>query len=282
MSRTSVTLSLAALLLSAGACSQDPVAWTLPVLVTPTPVPGRQLRVSAAGRTSFVPPPAEPAFAPPPPACPGSVRFARGEGQDVFAAWWAVRSDSSVVLLAARSPDGGTTWEKPLTVDGRDAGVIGCNRPPLAITADSRVGYVYLAYFLQPPEGAGVFFCHSMERGTMYHSPMVVVYGAIPSTTAIAAHGDTVAVAFEDPNSEDHAASLALSHTTGHLFGVIDLRIGGGRGTTGLQVATAGPWVALAWREIGYTPVLDTALAGSQPPAPATPPVTIVRTGRMR
>jgi hypothetical protein len=57
-----------------------------------------------------------------------------------------------------------------------------------------------------------------MDRGMTFHSPVAVVYGAHIGGTAIAAHGDVVAVAYEDPNSDPQRVAVALSRTLGHTF----------------------------------------------------------------
>ena len=158
-----------------------------------------------------------PAFAD---ACAGSIRVALSgaSGRERYAAWWAPRTDSSAALLSARSADAGQSWSAPEPVDTADHTPVGCKRPAPAITADSTSGYVHVAYSMRDAEGVGVFFSHSMERGTMYHSPVTIVYGDRLADVAIAAHGDTVAIAYVDPSSAHPQLGLALSHTMGHIF----------------------------------------------------------------
>jgi hypothetical protein len=183
------------------------------------------------------------------PAIPGtatpcllSVRTAGGTGE-LFRSWWSVRRDSSVILSLQRSADVGTTWEAATEVDARDAGRRGCRRPPPGITYDSLSGYVYLTYFVEAGDGAGVFFAHSMDKGGMFHSPVPVVYGNAPAVASVAGHGDSVVVVFEDPNSTTPRIGIVLSHTTGHLF---DQR---GQVTPD-DVAAVSPWVALEHQRI--------------------------------
>jgi hypothetical protein len=57
-----------------------------------------------------------------------------------------------------------------------------------------------------------------MDKGGMFHSPVPVVYGNSPSLARVAAHGDSVVVVFEDPNSTTPRIAIALSHTAGHIF----------------------------------------------------------------
>jgi hypothetical protein len=71
---------------------------------------------------------------------------------------------------------------------------------------------------MRDPQGAGVFFSHSMDRGRMFHSAVTIVYGERLADVAIAARGDTVAVAYVDPSSNHPPLGLALSHTMGHIF----------------------------------------------------------------
>jgi hypothetical protein len=137
---------------------------------------------------------------------------------EIFRAWWAVRSDSNGVLSMQRSPDGGLTWQSPVTVDDRDRGRGGCDRPSPALAYDSTSKYIYLAYFLGASDGAGVFFAHSMDDGRMFHSPVPVVYGNNPAHAGVVGHGDSVVVVFEDPNSTTPRLGIVLSSTTGHIF----------------------------------------------------------------
>ncbi len=156
-------------------------------------------------------------------ACPGSLRTARS-GPDLYGAWWDVRDDSSAVLMAGRSTDAGKTWGTVQPADTLDRSRRGCARPAPAIAADSGTNYVDLAYFMEAREGPGVFFTHSMDARSLgtgdgvFHAPVPVVYGDNPANVSIAAHGDRVAVAYEDPNGERSAVGLALSRTMGHIF----------------------------------------------------------------
>ena len=147
--------------------------------------------------------------------CGGSLRIA-SNGESSFAAWWAARSDSSVLLMTARSIRG-DAWSNPVVADSTDRGRRGCGRPPPAITADPVSRYVHLAYFLEPA-GGGVFFAHSMDSGETYHAAVPIVFGENPSRTSVASAGDRVVVAYEDPNSEVPLVGVALSQTMGHLF----------------------------------------------------------------
>jgi hypothetical protein len=185
--------------------------------------------------------------------CIMSIRTTGGRGE-LFRAWWSVRRDSSVVLSLQRSASQGTTWDNATEVETRDRGSRSCQRPAPGITYDSASGYVYLVYFVEARDGAGVFFAHSMDKGGMFHSPVPVVYGNTPSVASVAAHGDSVAVVFEDPNSTTPRIGIVLSHTTGHLF---DQR---GQVTPD-DVAAVAPWVALDHKRITVwwkTPSINT------------------------
>lgn len=185
--------------------------------------------------------------------CIMSIRRA-GDTSELFRAWWSVRRDSSVVLSMQRSANQGTTWDTATEVETRDSGRRSCQRPAPGITYDSASGYVYLVYFVEASDGAGVFFAHSMDKGGMFHSPVPVVYGNTPSVASVAAHGDSVVVVFEDPNSTTPRIGIVLSHTTGHLF---DQR---GQVTPD-DVAAVAPWVVLNHKRITVwwkTPAITT------------------------
>ena len=169
--------------------------------------------------------------------CIRSIRTA-GNASELFRAWWSSRSDSNVVLWMQRSGDQGMTWQAPVEVESRDRGRRGCDRPAPGIFYDSSSGYVHLVYFIEASDGAGVFFAHSMDQGGMFHSPVPVVYGNSPSLASVAAHGDSVVVVFEDPNSTRPTIGIVLSRVTGHVFNQR------GRVTPDDVLAIA-PWVAL-------------------------------------
>ena len=203
----------------------------------------------AAENPAFVPPPLEPPQRPD--ACPGSVRVAASgtSGIERYATWWSPRADSTAWLLAARSTDGGKTWEVPQAIDTLDMLTRGCDRPAPAIAADSAVGYVHVAYSMRAPEGVGVFFSHSMDRGRLFHSPVPIMYGERLTETAIAALRDTVAIAFVDPNMRVPRVGLAFSRTMGHIF-EDRIEVPGGRGSASdPHVALASGRVAVAWIE---------------------------------
>lgn len=174
--------------------------------------------------------------------CLRSIRTASA-GSDLFRAWWTSRSDSSVVLSMQRSTDGGSRWQAPVTVEGRDRGRRGCERPAPGIFYDAVRGYLHLVYFIEASNGAGVFFAHSMDKGEMFHSPVPVVYGSRPSAASVAANGDSVVVVFEDPNATTPRIGIVLSSSTGHIF---EQR---GQATPD-DVPAIAPWVRLDHRKV--------------------------------
>ena len=200
------------------ACTPDPVKWDSERR-SDAPVPaGSRLTLQGEGEPAMVSawsPPMLPAGTP---RCEGSLVAALARGDTAFAAWWAPRADSSALLVVARSDDGGHNWHPPEVADSTDQGRIGCARPAPFIAADTTNGYVHVVYFMVAAEGPGVFFTHSMGQGVMFHSPVPVVYGERASASAVACNGDTVAVAYIDPNAALPQLWLALSRTTGHIF----------------------------------------------------------------
>lgn len=217
MPRRSPLPALALLLLAA--CVPEPVRWDEALTrVSGTVADTLQLELDAAGapvfRRAWEPEawPSEAAL------CAASRRATPALDGEAFASWFTVRPDSSVVLRVARSDDGGRTWNAAVTADSTDVGRAGCDRPAPYIYADSINAYVHVAYHLVGREGAGVFFTHTMDRGGMFHAVVPIVYGDRPSAASVASHGDTIVVAFEDPNSRFPRLGLALSLTQGHIF----------------------------------------------------------------
>ena len=207
-------------------------------------------------------------------SCLASIRFARapvgtralppGDRGAVAAVWWAARPDSSVVLDLARSPDDGAHWDTTMVAEARDRGVRGCQRPPPAIASDPVSGYTHLAYFLEPAPGAGVFYEHLMDLPVagaagaagaaphsiaMFHAPVAIVYGEVPRRTSVTGHGDTVAVAYEDPNRAAPQVALAVSVTAGHTFAPAVPASGDNVEARDPVIGLDRAAVAVAWRE---------------------------------
>lgn len=179
--------------------------------------------------------------------CAASVRAVPALAGEAFASWFTVRSDSSVLLRVARSDDGGRTWNPAVTADSTDVGRTGCGRPAPFLAADSLNGYVHVVYHLVAREGAGLFFTHTMERGALFHEPVPIVYGDRPSAASVASRGDTVVVAYEDPNSRLPRLGLAISRTQGHIF---EHRLPASDETGEAltpRVALRGPRIAVGW-----------------------------------
>lgn len=211
---------------------------------------GDSLRLQWAGESAavaFVPEWQPPTWPSEPGICTTSLRATPAIGGEAYASWFAVHDDSSVALRVARSDDGGHSWNASVAADSTDVGRAGCARPAPYIAADSLTGYVHLVYHLVAREGAGLFFTHTMERGELFHAPVPIVYGDRPSAASVASRGDTVVVAYEDPNSKNPRLGLAISRTQGHIF---ERRIpasddsGEARAP---RVAVRGTRVAIAW-----------------------------------
>ena len=191
----------------------------LAVACSPSPVTLGEMNYPASALIK----PNPPATATPNGACPGSLRTVQS-GPDVYGAWWEVRDDSSSVLMVGRSTDAGKSWGIVQQADTLDRSRSGCTRPPPAIAADSSTNYVDIAYFMEAIEGPGIFFTHSMDARQLgsgdgiFHAPVPVVYGDQPANVSVAARGDELVVAYEDPNGERSMVGLALSRTMGHIF----------------------------------------------------------------
>ncbi len=216
--------SLALVVLVAG-CGWDapPVEWQAPTPIASAPdssaryaarwTPGatpavavRQDTAAAADTSSLVA------------ACPASVVRTSLVGGSAWRVWWQIRTDSSAALMAARLDSAGVA-QRQLVVDSLDRALLGCARPAPSVAVDSINGYVHVSYFMVAPEGPGVFYAHLMDpRATAFEPPMAMVYGERPARVALASRGDTVAVAYEDPNSGAGRIAMSLSLTAGHLF----------------------------------------------------------------
>ena len=252
----------AAIAVAAAGCAGRGVEWATTRAAPPGP---GELRVDAAGRVAIAAPHAPPATLPAATMCPGSVRFAWLDATHVYAAWWSPRPDSSAAVQADYSADGGVTWRGVAMVDTLDRSGDGCRRaaPGIAASGD----YVHVVYGLRAPEGAGVFFSHSMDRGALFHAPVIITYADQPGAAAVAAHGDTVVVAYQDPNQTPSQIGLAVSRTMGHTFEERTAVTSGALAATDPEVALVGTAVAVGWRE---RPAGDSAA------------VRMVRVGRLR
>jgi hypothetical protein len=183
-----------------------------------------------------------------PRGCATSARTVVWNGH-VHSVWWSVRDDSTALLLASSSADSGQHWHAPMLVDSLDRSRIGCARPAPSIAAsDSGVS---VAYSMRAPEGTGVFFSHLMTSEvahSMFHSPVIVVYGDRIVPVAVAADGSLVAVAYEEPSARHPRIDVAFSDVMGHHFdrrmvvATSDLVAGQP------QVALRGRRAAVAWR----------------------------------
>lgn len=234
--------------LVATACVPQPVEWGEATTAAPGPLADSlRLALGPDGAPTFAPAwtplvwPEESA------QCLATRRAVRGAGEVAYASWFTVRPDSSVVLRAARSDDGGRTWRAPVTADSTDVGRTGCARPVPSLALDSLNGYVHLAYHLVGGEGAGLFFTHSMDDGALFHEPVPIVYGDRPSVAAVASRGDTVVVAYEDPNSRLPRLGVAVSRVQGHIFEAWQPASDETGEARGPRIALRGDRVVLAW-----------------------------------
>jgi hypothetical protein len=238
--------ALIALLLAA--CVNDPIEWNPTRTVALAIRPATRLVIEGKGLPRFLED-YVPRMTLASGACPQSIVGTAAAGGERYAAWFVARADGGATLVVARSSDAGATWAAPVVADDRDRGVRACDRPPPSIFADSGNNYVHVAYYIEPREGAGVWYTHSMERGTIWHQTIGVLYGEAPARTSVASDGDTVLVAYEHPGSEGHRIGLAISREAGHTFDE-RLRVVHASGTVrDPRVAVSDGFVALAWSQ---------------------------------
>ena len=169
--------------------------------------------------------------------CARSLRVADVPHKGRVAVWWSKRDNGRVFLVAAWqlvgsvAPDTSRQWRGPINVDTLDQGAgdanavergaVGCNRAAPGLAVDEQNGYVHVAYALNAPEGAGVFYAHQMDPRALFETPVVMMYGDRRMGAArVATSGDFVAVVYEDPNAPlgRGRIGLAISRTSGHSF----------------------------------------------------------------
>ncbi len=186
-------------------------------------------------------------------ACPGSWVSAAPARGSIWSAWWQIRPDSSAALMSEQRDTAGAVVRR-LMVDSVDKALLGCARPAPAITVDSANGYVHVGYYMVAPEGPGLFYAHLMDvRASHFERPLAIVYGEKPARVAVSSNGDTVAVAYEDPNSELGRIAMSMSLTAGHLFEqtarLIPVSTGSQQASAPQIVRLAGAQLWIGWTE---------------------------------
>ncbi len=245
------------------ACAREAIEWREPVHVPASLANATDIEFDSQKRLAAKATPAValPVFTG---QCAGSVRVARDGAGEWYATWWSARPDSTAEIVVSRSSND-ASWTPPVRVDTTDVGRIGCQRAPPSIAADS--GVVHVVYAMTAREGPGIFASHAMDQGMTFHSPVAVVYGERIGLTAVAARGNLVAVAYEDPNTNPQRIGVAFSRTMGHPFDVRQLV------SSTIEVARD-PRVALSERTIAVTWARGTS---SDPAAPR-----VLRIGELR
>ncbi|MEP6763440.1 MAG: hypothetical protein ABJB66_03965 [Gemmatimonadaceae bacterium] len=205
--------------------------------------------------------------------CARSLRVMDAPGRGRVAVWWSQRSGGRVALLGAwqmigdhsSTSDSAITWRGPFSIDtldqgagdsnARERGAVGCDRAAPGLAVDEKNGFVHVAYAINAPEGAGVFYAHQMDPRSAFEPPMVIVYGDRRLGAArVATSGDVVAVAYEDPNAplDRGRVALAVSHTAGHLFEQrMDANVSGWAVDPYVQVR--GRAAVVGWTEVDST-----------------------------
>jgi hypothetical protein len=223
-------------------CDAPPIEWSEPLEIT-VPSGESRLIVDASGHPGFAPDSILAVTAPQVPGLCRSTLTTVAGTVHLFAAWWSVRPDSSAILYSAASADSGKTWGIPTAVDTADVSSRGCTRPPPSMTT---VGDdMHVAYSMTASEGTGVFFAHFM--GAMLHSPVAVIYGERLVPTAIAAEGERIAVAYEEPNGKRQQIDVAVSETQGHIFETHAVATRAVDVATTPAIALHGKVIAVAW-----------------------------------
>lgn len=261
-------------------CSNPPVRWVTGATVLAgtgdseytLAMQGAPPQMTAVAHAIPIPAAGLPALGPG--ACLNSVRWARAAAHEVVVVWWAARTDSSVVLRLAHSRDDGAHWDSLRSATELDRGVRGCDRPPPAVALDPLHGYTHLAYWFEPASGAGVYY--EQVTDLMFHAPVGIVYGEGLAETSVGGHGDTVAVAYQDPNGPEPHIVLALSVTGGRDF-PDRLEVSGSGIAASLPVVIVdGNRLAVGWTALAPVP------GSAQPSATRVTGRRVVRLGVMR
>ena len=202
--------------------------------------------------------------------CADVVLVSRGEER--YAAWWETGANGASILMLARSPDAGAHWETPIVADDRDRGGMGCARPSPALFADESSEYLHVTYHISPEGSPGVYFTHSMKASALgtsgegvLHMAVAVTHGERPVRTSVAGRGDTVVVAFEDPNSSRPRILLAFSSGAGHIFSPHVLVSPAGSSAHTPRVALAADSVRVHWVEDAAGGARAASRAGTLP-----------------
>lgn len=208
--------------------------------------------------------------------CARSLRVVDAPGRGRVAVWWSRRDKGRVFLVAAwqltgraatdtTTRDSTVAWRGPVNVDTLDQGAgdanavergaVGCNRAAPGVAVDGRNGYVHVAYALNAPEGAGVFYAHQMDPRSPFESPVVMMYGDRRMGAArVAVSGDLVAVVFEDPNAplSHPRIGLAISYSSGHVF---EPRVEASKGGRAIDpyVLVRGRAAVVGWSDVDST-----------------------------
>ncbi len=205
---------------------------------------------------------AAPAFPGDPERCVGSLRLAHGPGGATAATWWSRRGGGRVALMTAwKGENTAALWSTPVAVDTSDTGpsdaragerrAAGCNRIPPAIAVDAATGAVHIAYSLPTKAGAGVFHVSQSAPGGPFGAPQAIVHGDAPAAARIAAAGELVAIAYEDPNGGTRRGIvLALSHDSGAHFKDRLAATAGVQGGRDPYVMIRGDHIVVGWSEI--------------------------------
>lgn len=201
--------------------------------------------------------------------CARSLRAALSPGRGRVAVWWSRRDQSRVWLLAAwrdtvAAENRLGPWRGPIVVDSVDQGpgdaqaaergAAGCARPAPSVVVDHTLGYVHVAYVLVGPEGPGVFYAHQMDPRAAFEPAQAIMYGDRLGSVRVAAAGNLVAVAYEDPNSSARPrVGLAVSRTSGHTFEDRLVASGSTAIAHDPYVVVRGRAIVLGWSELPPT-----------------------------
>lgn len=235
------------------ACGADaPIRWDPEMRGRGAMVPGARMVFTDAGIPA-VQAALEPLRWPEDSLTCGSTRVAVPAGGGAQAAvWWRTSKpipgapQGQDTLLAARTPDG-IVWEKPVPV--AIAAARGCRSAPAALAVDSVTGTLHIGFYGQIAGQAGVGVARLEPGAAAISGVALVAADRVRRLVAIAARGDTVAVAHEAPAPSGGTVRLAISgHKSQFPVDCGSPTDGSARGFSPVVALTNGR-VAVGWNE---------------------------------
>ncbi len=237
---------------SVGCGTDAPIHWNPEVRIPGAMAPGARMVITAAG-VPAVQAALEPFRWPEDSLACTSTRVAVPAGGEAqLAAWWrsprpkAGGPSAPDTLLLARASDG-ITWGTPVSV--AVAAVRACRSAPAALASDAATGAAHIGFFGLVGGQAGIGVARLEPGAAAISGAMRVAADRVPRLVAIAARGDTIAVAYEASGSSGGAVRLAISGRRSQIPEDCGSVADGAARVFAPVVALADGHVAVGWNE---------------------------------